>query len=169
MIHCFSIKEDIKNFKENLIKECVDQRKKEEIGCNFKVQTKYIDVLYKIFIDCSKKILKPFTIKDKNFKVWCYMTDSTYNDTGWHNHVNTSTINCVIYLQIKNQGINFKINNEEIYIKPDNGDMLIFPASLEHLPEPSKTDYRRISLNLELCCNENEKEIFNFLQKGMFV
>ena len=122
--------QNIKNFKENLIKECVDQRKKEEKGCNFKVQTKYIDNLYKIFIDCAKKILKPFTIKDKNFKVWCYMTDNMYNDTGWHNHKKSATINSVIYLQIKGEGINFKQDNKQIYLKPDNGDMLIFPASL---------------------------------------
>ena len=160
LIHCFSIEEDIKNFKENLIKECVDQRKKEEKGCNFKVQTKYIDNLYKIFIDCAKKILKPFTIKDKNFKVWCYMTDNMYNDTGWHNHKKSATINSVIYLQIQDKGISFKQDNEQIYFKPDNGDMLIFPSSLNHNPEPSTND-KRISLNLELLCNESEQEIFN--------
>ena len=160
LIHCFSIEEDIKNFKKNLIKECVDQRKKEEKGCNFKVQTKYIDNLYKIFIDCAKKILKPFTIKDKNFKVWCYMTDNMYNDTGWHNHKKSATINSVIYLQIQDKGISFKQDNEQIYFKPDNGDMLIFPSSLNHNPEPSTND-KRISLNLELLCNESEQEIFN--------
>ena len=38
--------------------------------------------------------------------------------------------------------------------------MLIFPASLNHNPEPSIND-KRISLNLELLCNESEQEIFN--------
>ena len=160
LIHCFSIEEDIKNFKEDLIKECIDQRKKEDGGLNFKVQTKYINILYKIFIDCAKKILKPFTIKNKNFKVWCYMTDSVYNENGWHNHKKSATINSVIYLQIQDKGISFKQDNEQIYLKPDNGDMLIFPASLDHNPEPSTKD-KRIRLNLELLCNENEKEIFN--------
>jgi len=160
LIHCFSIEEDIKNFKEDLIKECINQRKEEKGGCNFKVQTKYIDTLYKIFIDCAKKILKPFTIKDKTFKVWCYMTDNMYNDTGWHNHKKSATINSVIYLQTQGKGINFKQNNKQIYLKPNNGDMLIFPSSLDHNPEPSTND-KRISLNLELLCNENEKEIFN--------
>ena len=160
LIHCFSIEEDIKNFKEDLIKECINQRKEEKGGCNFKVQTKYIDTLYKIFIDCAKKILRPFTIKDNNFKVWCYMTDNMYNDTGWHDHKKSATINSVIYLQIQDKGISFKQGNEQMYFKPDNGDMLIFPSSLDHNPEPSTND-KRISLNLELLCNENEKEIFN--------
>ena len=160
MIYSFSIKENIKNFKENLIKECIDQRKKEKGGCNFRVETKYIDTLYKIFIDCAKKILKPFTIKDKNFKVWCYMTDSVYNENGWHNHKKSATINSVIYLKIKDKGISFKKNNKQIYLEPNNGDMLIFPGSLDHKPRPS-TDDKRISINLELICNENETKIFN--------
>jgi|TARA_R100000081_G_C4685735_1_gene99885 hypothetical protein len=160
LIYCFSIEEDIKNFKEDLIKECVNQRKEEEGGCNFKVQTKYINNLYKIFIDCAKKILKPFTIKNKNFTVWCYMTDNMYSKTGWHNHKDSATINSVIYLKIKDKGISFKQNNKQMYLEPNNGDMLIFPASLDHKPRPS-TDDKRISLNLELKCYEKENEVFN--------
>ena len=160
LIYCFSIKKDIKDFEQNLIKECIDQRKKEYGIHNFKVQTKYLNDLYKIFIDYAKKILKPFTIKDKNFKVWCYITDSKYNGGNWHNHINTANINAVIYLKIKDEGINFRYNNKQIYLKPNNGDMLIFPAFLDHYPVPSKKD-KRISINLELICNENEREIFN--------
>ena len=160
MIHYFSAKEDIKNFKEDLIKECIVQRKKEKGGFNFNLKTKYINNLYDIFIQSAKKILKPFTLKNKDLKVWCYMTDNTFNNTCWHNHKESSTINCVIYLQIGKEGISFKIKNKEIYIEPNNGDMLIFPGSLEHRPKPS-TNNKRISLNLELNCNENEKEIFN--------
>ena len=160
LIHCFSIKEDIKNFKDDLIKECINQRKKEKGGCNFKIQTKYSDNLYKIFIDCAKTILKPFTIKNKNLMIWCYMTDSVYSDTAWHNHMKSATINSVIYLQIQDKGISFRHNNKQIYLKPNNDDMLIFPAFLEHKPEPSNKD-KRISINLELVCNENEREIFN--------
>jgi hypothetical protein len=160
IIHCYSINEDINNFKDDLIKECIDQRKQEEGGLNFKLQTKHLDKLYSIFIDCSKKILKPFTLKDNILKVWCYITDENYNTTGWHNHKKSATINAVIYLQTKNKGIFFKHEKEVFYVKPDDGDMLIFPAFLEHRPEPSFTN-KRISLNLELQCNEMEKEIFN--------
>ena len=160
MIHCFSIDEDIKDFKEDLIKECIAQRTKEEGGLNFRLNTKYTDNLYSIFIESAKKILKPFTLKNKDLKVWCYITDNTFNTAGWHNHKKSSTINCVMYLQIKKEGISFKIKNKETYIEPNNGDMLIFPGSLEHLPTPSTKD-KRISLNLEIECNENEEEIFN--------
>ena len=88
------------------------------------------------------------------------MTDSVFNDTNWHNHKQSATINSVIYLQVKDKGIRFKHENKQIYIQPDDGDMLIFPSFLEHQPDVS-TDDKRISLNLELRCNENEKEIFD--------
>ena len=88
------------------------------------------------------------------------MTDSEYNKNGWHNHKKSATINSVIYLQIQDKGISFRHNNKQIYLKPNNGDMLIFPAFLDHYPVPSKKD-KRISINLELICNENEREIFN--------
>ncbi len=158
-IHCFSISDDIKFFKDDLIKECIDQRKQEESGCNFKLQTKHLEKLYDIFIDCNKKILKPHTIKHDVLKVWCYITDENYNTTGWHNHTKTATINAVIYLQTKNKGIFFRHKKEHLFVQPSDGDMLIFPAYLEHKPEPSFTD-KRISLNLELCCNESEEYIF---------
>ena len=88
------------------------------------------------------------------------MTDKLYSDTHWHNHIKSATINSVIYLKTNNKGIDFMISNEEKKIMPNDGDMLIFPASIYHRPEPS-TDNERISLNLEMRCNENEKEIFN--------
>ena len=67
MIHYFSAKKDIKNFKEDLIKECIVQRKKEKGGFNFNLKTKYINNLYDIFIKSAKKILKPFTLKNSVF------------------------------------------------------------------------------------------------------
>jgi len=33
------------------------------------------------------------------------MTDNTFNNTCWHNHKKSSTINCVIYLQIEKEGL----------------------------------------------------------------
>ncbi len=88
------------------------------------------------------------------------MTDNMYSKTGWHNHKDSATINSVIYLKIKDKGISFKQNNKQMYLEPNNGDMLIFPASLDHKPRPS-TDDKRISLNLELKCYEKENEVFN--------
>ena len=58
-----------------------------------------------------------------------------------------------------NHGIKFKMDEESWYIEPQNFDLLIFPGFLNHLPVTSRTQ-KRISLNLELKCNEADKEIF---------
>ena len=57
-----------------------------------------------------KKILNPFTFKDKNFKVWCYFSGPADHRTLWHSHTKTANINCVIYLQtIQDYGIEFEL------------------------------------------------------------
>ena len=160
MIYSFFIENNIKNFKTNLINECLAQRNLEQDCNNFKLNTMYLHNLYKLFITNAKKVLNKFTLKDKDFKIWCYITDKSYSDTHWHNHKKSATINCVIYLKTNNKGIDFIVNNKKKYLKPKDGDMLIFPASLDHCPQPA-TDKKRISLNLEIRCNENEQEIFN--------
>ena len=118
-------------------------------------------MLYKLFIDYSKKLLNKFSIKNSNFKVFCYFTGlNNYDPNEWHYHQNTATINSVLYIKtIKDCGINFKNNNECWYVEPKDFDFLIFPAFLNHLPITSKNQ-QRISLNLELKCNESDKEIF---------
>ena len=85
---------------------------------------------------------------DENFKLWCYFTDKKYsNGNGvWHNHITTSTINCVIYLKtIKKCGIEF----EDFYVEANDYDMLIFPGHMNHRPIIN-SGKERISLNLEL-------------------
>jgi|8_EtaG_2_1085327.scaffolds.fasta_scaffold77325_2 hypothetical protein len=164
LIYCFNVSKDIEGFKHDLISECESQRKMNKTGKiinhNFLVVSKYINKLYNIFYIYSQNILNKFTLKDIDFTLWCFMTDRNYFKTGWHNHKNTATINCVIYLETQNQGIDFKEGEETLYLEPHNGDMLIFPNFLDHYPHVSKQD-KRISLNLEMRCNENAKEIFN--------
>jgi len=161
MLTSINISKKIKLFKNDLIKECLEQRHVDERGSNFYLKSKYTEKLYKYFINYSKKYLKPFTIKDYNFKLWCYYSDKTFVQTHWHNHKKTSTINSVLYLQVpkNNRGIDFKLNNKVINYFPKNGDFIIFPSHLDHYPYPS-LDEPRISLNLELTCHENSKEIF---------
>ncbi len=53
------------------------------------------------------------------------------------------------------------VNGVKTQIDLEVGDMLVYSGcELEHWREPS-TDSERISLNLEMRCNENEKKIFN--------
>tara|TARA_R110001632_G_scaffold123844_1_gene236564 strand:- start:422 stop:931 length:510 start_codon:yes stop_codon:yes gene_type:complete len=160
-VYKLNLKKQLKNKKEELIKDILNSKHKDTgSGYNFRLFTKYKDYLYNLFIKESKKILNPFTFKDKNFKVWCYFSGPADHRTLWHSHTKTANINCVIYLQtIKDYGVEFELYQQAWYVEPKNFDMLIFPGFLSHRPMPSSTQ-QRISLNLELRCEENEKDIF---------
>jgi hypothetical protein len=159
LIHKFNIEKNIKHFKKNLILECVNQRAVSTHGNNFQVKSSYLNYLYNIFYTKSKKYLNNFSLKDVDFKLWAYITDHTFNKTNWHNHISSSTINGVLYLETQKKGINFKYKEKVIHLKPKNGDLLIFPNFLDHCPEVS-FDKKRITLNLEMRCNEKSEDIF---------
>jgi|TARA_R100001460_G_scaffold93332_1_gene135250 hypothetical protein len=159
-----NISEEIKDINESLLKECLEQRESfsselMQSGNNFQVNSKHTNFLYNLFYQISNNNLNKFHLTDLNFSLWCYITDKKFNRTNWHNHFNTTTINCVLYLKTQGKGIFFKNKDEELYILPNDGDMLIFPSFLEHLPEASTTE-PRITLNLELRCVESAEEIF---------
>ena len=160
-VHQFNLKKELKDKKEEIVKDILKDRKREKYDYNFQVFTKYNDYLYDLFIKKSRKLLNPFTIKDPQLKVWCYFTGSgNHVEDIWHNHTRTSDINSVIYLEtVKDHGIKFKLGTESWYVEPQTFDLLIFPGFLDHLPITSRTR-KRISLNLELKCNEADKEIF---------
>lgn len=153
----------IKDFEKSLIKECMDQRHTldtKKTGNSFVVNSKHTNFLYNIFYQICNMNLNKFNLKDINFKMWCYLTDEKFFESNWHDHSRTTTINCVLYLKTQNKGIYFKHNDDKIYILPNEGDMLIFPSFLWHLPEPSQAE-PRITLNLELRCIEKPEKIFN--------
>ena len=179
LINKVNVTRQIKPIKDQLINDAIfSQYNRPKGSFNYEVNSNYRQYLYDMFIEHSRKLLNNFTLRDTNFKVWCYLTDETYSqgDT-WHNHIHTSTINGVLYLNVvKGYGIEFKtdynntykqdIPNREYnrdnvtYIEPNNFDLLIFPNFIDHRPLISK-DKRRISFNLEIRCNESSKEIFN--------
>lgn len=159
MIYKINIKSQIIKLVDDIIIDALKTR--HEQNYNFEIFTKHKEKLYNIFISESKKVLDKFTLKDNNFKLWCYYTDQSYHkgDT-WHNHIKTSTINGVLYLKtVKDTGIEFKNKGDQFYIEPEDFDLLIFPDYLNHRPLNSKTE-TRISLNMELRCNETSSDIF---------
>ena len=160
LIHSMNVEKEVSHLTESIINDALKTRYQQ--AYNFEVITNHKDYLYNLLIEKSKNVLNNFTIADKNFRIWCYFTDDTYyKGNTWHNHLNTSTINAVLYLQtVKGKGIEFDHNGEYFYYEPNNYDLLIFPDFLNHRPLTSKTE-RRISLNLELNCLEDSKDIFN--------
>ena len=163
-VYKINVKKSVEKIVPSLIKECIKDRHtlNKEFGNNYLLNTIHTDYLYNLFLKNSKKFLNKFTLKDNNFKCWCYFSDSSFLNANWHNHINTSTINGVLYIKMpkKQKGIDFKIKNKIYNFVPKEFDLLIFPDYLDHFPYPSTTEEPRISVNLELRCLEKSKDIF---------
>jgi hypothetical protein len=163
-IYKFNLKKELKKINASLINECKRDRFNfnKNIENNFYLNSKHTGFLYSLFLKYSKKVLNEFTLKDTDFKCWGYFSDKTFTNGNWHNHLRTCTINGVIYVKLpkKEKGIDFKINNLINNFIPKKYDMLIFPSYLDHYPHPSTTSEPRISINLELRCNEKPENIF---------
>jgi len=164
-IHIINIEDKISFFKDEIINDCMSQVFKRNLtnGFNFEIDFYHKYSLYNIFINESEKLLNKFTLKDNNFKLWCYLTnnDCIEGNKVWHNHTRTASINGVLYIKTqKNSGIEFEFT----YIEPNDFDLLIFPGSLNHRPIISNKK-PRISLNLELRCIESDYDIFNVSHK----
>ena len=164
-VYVVSLKEQLQLIESELTKELINQRPAKMLfgEYNFNVKSKYNPYLYKLFLESSTKLLNKFTLKDENFKTWCSISDNQFDITCWHNHLTTSTINGVIYLKItkEEKGINFLIDNKVQNFIPKQFDLVIFPNYLNHCPLVSKTEEKRISLNLELRCKEKVTDIFD--------
>ena len=168
-VYTCNVKKELKDKKDEIIKDILKAKRKhdqvETTDYSFEVDTPYRDDLYNLFIKKSREFLNPFTLTNLPLKVWCYFTyftgaGRTPREDIWHNHIRTANINAVLYLKtVADHGIQFKTGEESWYIEPQNFDLLIFPGFLDHRPASSRTQ-ERISLNLELKCNETEKDIF---------
>ena len=149
--------------KRDIIKDVEDSKPDtlKSTDLNFQVNSKYKDYLYNIFISRCKKLLNNFSLSNDKLYLWSYYTDKNSNDTIYHNHERTSTINGVIYIKtVDNCGINFIDEDDKVcYYEPNDFDLLIFPNYVKHKPVTSKLE-TRISLNLELECLENVNSIF---------
>jgi hypothetical protein len=121
--------------------------------------------LYDDFVEISRKHLKKFTISDKNIKrYWAYGTNRFDPHYQWHDHVRTSTINGVYYLRIPKTvtGCELDLSHKDNFFRffPEENDLLIMPNYLQHAPRQPLCDEYRISVNIEIVCNEDPDDIF---------
>lgn len=125
----------------------------------------FIKNTYNKFVSTSKEILNPFTIsKNNSTQAWTYCTNQYDHIHVWHNHITTSTINSVYYLQVPNCGggqLEIEYNNKRLDYLPKENDFIIFPNFINHAPRRPFCDQYRISINFEIACEENSKQIFS--------
>ena len=128
----------------------------------------FFKYLYSKFFEVSKTLFGDFTPSNNSDACWSYASNKFDHGPGLlHNHLNTSTINSVYYLNvpqtasIDNGSISFVLNGSRFTHKPENGDLLIFPDYLDHQINFLDDEEYRISINMEIKCKESSDELFS--------
>ena len=165
MIFKFNLKDEVSHIRDIIVSEA--EKKKHLGNYNFHLTTEHDSYLYDVFTEKCRSFLK-FSLKEKEQKVWCLYNDKDYRQGNgiWHNHTKTSTINGVLYLKtIKGCGIRY-IGKSIQYFEPEDFDLLIFPNYTLHCPvfDGNQT---RVSINLELNCNESSINIFGSVAESV--
>lgn len=138
-------------------------------GFNFPIKNDsslFFDILYEKFLNTSVDIFGDFKLSFRNSRT-CHCYRGNKNDMAvrtsswWHNHINSSTINSVYYLEVYNDGITFAKENKEYNYLPKNGELLIFPSDLIHAAQPNRLQKFRYSVNMEIVTEESTEKLFN--------
>jgi len=125
-----------------------------------KIVPEFTSQLYKIFYSLSKEILGTVTLSESNSKTcWANLSDADYYLSSIHNHKNTATVNGVYYFNMpENCGgeLDFYNNNNKVIqtISPKQSQLVLFPGYLNHKNRYCNSKQFRISINLEITCNE---------------
>jgi hypothetical protein len=98
------------------------------------------------------KVSKPI----KEIKLWTYIQNNYFFRSFLHNHIFTSTLNAVFYIDIPKIGgeLKFAYENQTHTIFPQKNKLYVFPYWLSHKPLPQKDQEQRICFNLEYFCRK---------------
>jgi len=124
--------------------------------------------LYNKFFEFSKTFFGDFTTSNNSEMCWSYASNQFDHGPGLlHNHINTSTINSVYYLNVPQSttisegSISFVLDDQQFSYRPKNGDLLIFPNYLDHKINFLNDEEYRVSINMEIKCEETAEELFS--------
>ncbi len=99
--------------------------------------------------------------------IWAYVSNKDRSVTFLHNHMKEKIqrdISTVYYLK-KPEGsgdIMFLVDGEKVIHTPEEGDLLVFPATMYHAPMPTECDEYRIAININVITNNDYS---NFLTR----
>jgi hypothetical protein len=148
---------NISKHKSNLLNEILSQMNNG--GRQVKLKSnKILSKIYQNFLEYSQNRFGKLDIIQEP-EMWALCTNKDNWKSVIHNHINTSTINAVYYLNIpqidyKNVGDIKLLHNDKWYnYMPSENELLIFPNYLTHDTEYNKTDDFRVSINMEIKCN----------------
>lgn len=141
------------------------------VGGSFKIDydpTSFFEELYSKFFDASNEFFGDLNILPNNsYMCWSYSSNDVDHGPGMiHNHMNTSTINSVYYLNVpdsatlENGSIQFFLEDETFSYRPNRFDLVVFPNYLNHRINYLNDSEYRISINMEILCEEDPYDIF---------
>ena len=118
----------------------------------------YYDEAYTSII--SKKFLEiihdEFNVSNKlnPIQTWIYVQNNRHTNNVWHNHVNTSSVNAVYYIDppAEGGGLQLTLGGRDHTIKPEINKLYLFPYWMEHRPLPQESKDWRVSVNIEYLC-----------------
>ena len=150
---------NISKHKSNLLNEILSQMNNG--GRQVKLKSnKILSKIYQNFLEYSQNRFGKLDIIQEP-EMWALCTNKDNWKSVIHNHIETSTINAVYYLNIpqidyKNVG-DIKLLHNDIWYNytPSENELLIFPNYLTHDTEYNKTDDFRVSINMEIKCNND--------------
>tara|TARA_R110000803_G_C11826595_1_gene302693 strand:+ start:50 stop:625 length:576 start_codon:yes stop_codon:yes gene_type:complete len=95
------------------------------------------------------------TVVYSRSKLFIYVQKGGYKEPTFHNHIHSSYLSSVTYLNIPKEGgeIGFLLGKDEVKIKPKRNKIYFFPSWLYHAPYPHKDNINRICLNIDFESN----------------
>lgn len=124
--------------------------------------------IYDQFYRLCEYIFGKFTLSEKHdFRCCALMTNNEYWKFNPHNHIETSTINGVYYVNIPKINDNycgrFMVQFENLWYsyQPEPFELLIMPNFLVHDIAHHDSNEWRVSLNMEITTKETLKELVN--------
>ena len=125
--------------------------------------------LYLKFSFLVNQIFHPVTNLTLKNKFWAHVSNKNYYTFLPHDHIKSSTIHGVYYLNIpknmtslSNEGaITFFINGKWEFYSPKENDLILMPNYLIHDTIHNNSKEYRISINLELFCDKPNHFWFN--------
>lgn len=140
-------------------------------GGSFKITedpTQFFNELYQKFFESTVNFFGTLNILPENSNMcWSYSSNCVDHGPGFtHNHMDTSTINSVYYLNVPDSAtqehgsIQFFLNEKTFSYRPNNFDLILFPNYLDHKINFLNDPEYRISINMEILCEEDAYKLF---------
>jgi hypothetical protein len=139
---------------------------------NIQIPPDNFNILKTIFHKFTETLTSDFFCSIDFYKTkenyWTYCTNRFDIAYVWHNHLRTSTMHSVYYLNVpcgSGGELDFEYNGKFFSYKPKRYDLIIMPDFLNHAPRQPLSDEYRISINMEAYCTQSSQIILqNFIK-----